>query len=472
MSDLPRPLPGAAPEEPDPMLGRTVAERYRVDALVARGGMARVYRARDERLERDVAIKILSPPYADDPEFSARFLDEARAAASISHPSLVHVYDSGRDGDVHFIVMELLDRHRTLRQVLDDHGPLSRDEVLRVGRELLAGLRIVHERGLVHCDVKAGNVMLGPGPAKLIDFGIAQPPLDGLEVDTSIGSLQYMSPEQLHGEALSPASDLFSLGAVLYEALTGRVPFPGATPAEVSEAHARGEVRPPSTLVEGVPGRLDEAILQALRRDASGRFRSADAMDRALESAVMEQRQSRDDETRVVRAAPASSAPGAGYVPPSVPRMPARSPRPEPRRAPPGGTPRPVASRRGAAGIWGMLGTVAVLAAAAAVVVFLVVPLIELGREGGGDPPAEPTATQSEPASEPAGDRTVVPDTVGMPTDEAIRAASDAGLDWTVRCAQDPQQPEGIVDQEPAAGTEVSRGAAFTMFSARIQDCR
>ncbi|HVM25936.1 MAG TPA: protein kinase [Candidatus Limnocylindrales bacterium] len=474
MTEPPRPLPGDAPAEPDPMLGRTLVERYRIDQVIARGGMARVYRARDERLERDVAVKVLSPPYADDPDFTARFLHEARAAASLSHPSLVHVYDSGSDGAAHFIVMELLDEHRTLRDILDSHGPLSRDEVLRIGRELLAGLRVVHERGLVHCDVKAGNVMLGPGPAKLIDFGIAQAPHDGLEGDTSIGSLQYMSPEQLHGDALTPASDLFSLGAVLYEALTGRVPYPGGSPTEVSEAHRSARVRPPSTFVPGVPGRLDDAILQALRREPASRFRTADAMDRALEAAARDQRPPRDDDTRVVRS-PGPPPPPAGYVPPRV----AAGPPPEGR--PRGGrhgngrrrpeSRRPV-RRRSMAGVWGALGTLLVLAAAGLVVAFVVVPLIDLGRNGGGagDPTESPTEVVDTPA--PAPGRVIVPDTVGMPTAEAIAAASEAGLNWTVRCAQDPRQPEGIIDQEPAAGAEVAPGSAFTMYSARIQDCR
>lgn len=467
MTDIPRPLPGDAPPEPDPMIGRTIANRYRVDELIARGGMARVYRAHDDRLERDVAVKVLSPPYADDPEFTARFLQEARAAASLSHPSLVHVYDSGSHGAAHFIVMELLDRHRTLRQVLDEHGPLSRDEVLRVGRELLAGLRVVHDRGLVHCDVKAGNVMLGPGPAKLIDFGIAQPPHAGHEGDTSIGSLQYMSPEQLHGEALTAASDLFSLGAVLYEALTARTPYPGATPEEVSASHARGEVRPPSTLVEGVPGRLDEAILQALRRDPSGRFHTAEAMDRALSAAGAERDAARDDDTRVVRRRDAPAAAPAGYVPPPLP--PASRPVPE-RAARPVAAPAAQARRRGS-GVWNLLGSLLLLGAAAAVVVFVVLPLLTLGDGGGGagQPTASPTAQQETPA---APDRVTVPDTVGMATDDAIEAAMDAGLEWTVRCDQDPERPEGIIDQEPAAGTEVAPGSPFTMYSARIDDCR
>ena len=324
---------------PDAMIGRTLADRYRIDALVARGGMARVYRARDARLDRDVALKVLSQPYADDPAFTKRFLAEARAAASLSHPSLVHVYDSGSDGDAHFIVMELLDRHRSLRQALDENGPMSRDEVLRLGSELLAGLRVIHDRGLVHCDVKSGNVMLGPGTAKLIDFGIARSPHAAVDGDTSIGSLKYMSPEQLHGEGLSPASDLFGLGVVLYEALTGRMPYEGGTPEEVSAAHAAGVVRPPSELADGVPGRLDDAILQALRRDPASRFHSADAMARALGAARDEAMDLHDaDETRVIAvpSRPAERGPGVGgYVPPPVsPRAPPPGRAPA-RRAPP-----------------------------------------------------------------------------------------------------------------------------------------
>jgi serine/threonine-protein kinase len=445
------------------LAGRRLADRYRIGPLLAVGGMARVYRARDERLERDVAIKVLSPPYADDPAFTARFLDEARAAASISHPSLVHVYDSGTDGDAHFIVMELLDRHRSLRDILASDGPMSRDDVLRLGAELLAGLRAVHDRGLVHCDVKPANIMLGPGPAKLIDFGIATPPNAGTEGDTSLGTLATMSPEQLHGEALTPASDLFSLGAVLYEALTGRPPFSGTTPEEISAAQAAGAIRPPSTLVDGVPARLDEAILQSLRRDPESRFRSADAMAVALGSASEEVLATRDDETRVMRTA------AEGYVPPPAPPVPVSPPRSAPAltRAPvrARAEPRP---RRASSRIWGLVGTLAVLGAAAAVVVLVVVPLLDLGRAGGDGPSttASPSPTDQGPAV------VVVPDFVGMSTQRAIKAANDADLDWTVRCNQDPDQPNGIVDQEPPPGTELHAGAPITLYSARIKDCR
>jgi eukaryotic-like serine/threonine-protein kinase len=443
------------------LIGRTLADRYRVVSEIARGGMASVYRARDLRLDRDVAIKVLASPYSDDPRFTARFLDEARAAASLSHPSLVHVYDSGSDGRSHYIVMELLERHRTLRDLLDSEGPRSADEVVRIGRELLAGLRVVHERGLVHCDVKPANVMLGPGPAKLIDFGIATQPHDGTDGDTSIGSLRFMSPEQLHGQALTPASDLFSLGAVLYESLTGRPPFPGETPEEVSAAHAAGRVRPPSTIVDGIPGRLDEAILQALRRDPDERFGSAEAMAASLDASADEIAGRRDDDTtQMVRVPPSSPHPDrtpAGYVPPAAPPQPA--PPAQRRAAPP--------PRRGGSA-WGVIGTLLVLAAAGLVVVLIVFPLLELGREGGGaggTPSAQPTA-------EPDPNTVAVPDLVGLGTAEALEAARASGLDWTLFCNEDQSQPEGIIDQEPRAGRQVAPGSRFSLYSARFADCQ
>lgn len=456
----------------DELVGRTLADRYRIDALLARGGMARVFRARDDRLERDVAVKVLSPPYADDPEFTARFLDEARAAASLSHPSLVHVYDSGSDDGSHFIVMELLDRHRTLSDLLAERGLLPRDEVLRIGQELLAGLRVVHDHGLVHCDVKPSNVMLGQGPAKLIDFGIATAPHDGTEGDTSIGSLRFMAPEQLRGEALTAASDLFSLGAVLYQALTGRPPFPGETPEEMSAAHAAEAVRPPSTLAEGVPGRLDEAILQSLRRNPAARFHSAEAMSVAIGAAADESRLGRDDETRVIRAGPRpvpAEPAQTGYVPPPAPPAPAPTPRAVPSRAPVRAPARP--QRGPGGGAWGVIGTLVILAAAVLVVVLVIVPLLELGRLGGGDGGASPSATAAA-TPDPGATVVIVPNVVGMSTKDAIAAAREARLDWTVYCDQDPSQKAGIVDQEPPAGREVPPGSTFSLYSARVKDCR
>jgi serine/threonine protein kinase len=442
------------------LVGRTLADRYRIETELARGGMASVYRARDLRLDRDVAVKVLAARYADDPGFTARFLDEARAAASLSHPSLVHVYDSGSDGPSHFIVMELLERHRTLRDRIAAEGPLPPEEVVRIGRELLGGLRVVHDRGLVHCDVKPANVMLGQGPAKLIDFGIASRPHDAIAGDSSIGSLRFMSPEQLYGEALTPASDLFSLGAVLYDALTGRPPFAGETPDEIGAAHAAGGVRPPSALVDGIPGSLDEAILRSLRRDPDERFTSADAMEASLAASAGDiSSRDVDDTTQVVRVSPppSATAAAAGYVPPAAPPSPPDAPAGS-RRAPP--------PRRGTA--WGLLGTLIVLGAVALVIVLVVVPLLELGRDGGGGQ-ASPTAG---PTADPGSNTVVVPSLVGASTADALAAARASGLDWTLFCNEDREQPAGIIDQEPPAGAEVPPGSTFSLYSARFADCQ
>jgi len=265
-----------------------------------------------------------------------------------------------------------------------------------------------------------------------------------------------MSPEQLHGEALTPASDLFSLGAVMYEALTGRPPYPGETPEEVSAAHAAGTVRPPSTLAEGVPGRLDEAILQALRRDPQSRFRSADAMTVAIEAASAETSAEREDETRVIR------TPAAGYVPPPAPQRPVATPRREPRQRAP--------TRRRSSGAWAGIGTLLVLVMAALVVVLVVVPLLQLGQGGGAPGPSSDASPSVGPTSVP--NVVIVPDLVGMPTADAIAAAREAGLAWRVECAQDPSQPEGIIGQDPPAEVSIAPGSRFTMFSARISDCR
>ena len=444
------------------LVGRTLADRYRIEAELARGGMASVYRARDLRLDRDVAVKVLASRFADDPAFTARFLDEARAAASLTHPSLVHVYDSGSDGSSHYIVMELLERHRTLRDRLEADGPLPPDEVLRIGQELLSGLRVVHDRGLVHCDVKPANVMLGAGPAKLIDFGIASTPHEGTDDDTSIGSLRFMSPEQLHGGALTPASDLFSLGAVLYDALTGNPPYDGDTPEEVSAAHAAGRVPPPSTLVDGVPGRLDEAILQSLRSDPHDRFASADAMEASLVASADDiASRTDDDTTQMIRVQPAQPSATAGYVPPAAPPSPP-SARDAPRRSP------VVARPRGRGTAWGLIGTLIVLGAAALVVVFGVLPLLDLGREGGGAVPS-PTAA---PSAEPGSNTVLVPALVGESTRDALETARASGLDWTLYCNEDRGQPRGIIDQEPPAGTPVAPGSTFSLYSARVADCQ
>ena len=434
----------------DPLLEHRVADRYRILELLARGGMARVYRARDERLERDVAIKVLAEPYASDPEFAERFLAEARTAAGLAHTNLVHVYDSGQDGAVRYIVMELLGRYRTLRQRIADDGHLPPDEAVDVVRGVLAGLALVHDRGLVHCDVKSANVMIGPGPVKLIDFGIARTPAGSGE-GSSMGSLHAMSPEQLRGEPIGPSSDLYAAGVVLHEALTGRAPYASDTPEGMLAAQ-RAALTPASSRVAGIPRRLDHVVAQALHPDASQRFHGARAMTAALDAAMATPR-GRTDETEVIGA---QADPGAGYVPPlalpgAVRREPAAG-----RRA----VVRPAAGR--SVGAW--------IVAATTIVVGLVIAFVLL-RPGGFGGPGGVSASPSAGATEslPAGS-VRVPSTIGMTEAQGEAAARAAHLNWTIRFTTVASGTPGIYDQEPAAGTVVDAGAPFVMFAHRVRN--
>jgi serine/threonine-protein kinase len=404
--------------------------------------MAHVYRARDERLDRAVAVKVLAAPFADDPAYVERFLEEARIAAGVSHPNLAHVYDSGSDEGLHFIVLELLEDHRSLREVLAEVGRLPVADAVRVVRDVLAGLGALHGSGLVHCDVKPGNVLVGDGPAKLIDFGIARPLNQQATGPTSIGSLHSMSPEQLRGDALTPASDVFAAGVVLYGALTGRVPFRGDTPAAVAAGQNAGRPQPPSAFAPDIPELLDAAVLEALEHDPLRRFGSTRAMDVALAAAMahaeLGEAAGLDDTTTLV-----------------------------PIARPPAGPPTPSA-RAAAISRSGRLPTVAgVLVLVAAIVAGAGILL-------GGRNSATPTVAADDPSPTPVAtpaeaDNGLVeiPDTIGMSEAQAEATAREAGLNWRIEWQVDPAQEPGIYDQQPAPGRRVQQGSRFTMYAYR-----
>lgn len=443
----------AAPDR-DELIGRLLGARYRIESRLAAGGMAAVYRGLDERLERPVAVKVLAPRYARDEEFANRFLAEARTAASFSHPNLAHVYDSGSDDGVPFMVLELLERHRSLRDDLARRDRLPPAEAGGIALDVLAGLEPLHAHGLVHCDIKPGNVMVGGEGTKLIDFGIARRVLSGVEGATSIGSLHAMSPEQLRGDSLTPASDLFALGVLLYESLTGRVPFPGSTPDEVSAAQSTGPPPAPSQLAPGIHPSMDGVVLQALRMDSARRFDSAAAMSTALRSALDAEEQeptaAPDDETTQMR--PVVAAPSAA-VAPGHPPAPARS-------SPPS---RPRGSRPRATTVFAILAAIAVPA--------LVVAVVMLGSRGGGpratpDPEAGDTPRQTPTL---AAGSVRVPNTIGLSEAEAQAVAQEAGLAWRIEWRVVPGQEPGVYDQQPEPGTVVERGARFVMFAYRSE---
>lgn len=307
----------------------TVAGRYAVGELLGEGAFAFTYRARDIRLGRDVALKILRPIYAQDPGSSARFTREAIALASVSHRNVVQVYDQGRYDGTLFIAMEYL-AGQTLRQArLDRGGRLAPDHAVDVILQVLRGLQAVHRAGIIHRDIKPENILIGhDGIARVVDFGISTDPTGGslTMTGTTLGTAAYMAPEQARGDALTAAADIYSVGVVLFELLTGRLPFRQENAVAMMLAHQ--QAMPPSPRQSApdidIPARLDAIVLTSLAKHPGGRFPNALAMERALTTG-MTLRQSTLEQTAKIRARPiAKPLPG---------RTPVRTELPPPQRA-------------------------------------------------------------------------------------------------------------------------------------------
>ena len=258
--------------------------RYRVGRRLGEGGMAIVYLGHDLLLGRDVAIKTPRPQFSADPGFRARFEREARAAASLSHPNIIDVYDVGEDDGTPFIVMELV-RGQSLKEIIAADAPFHPDDVAELLEQIGGALDYAHARGYVHRDIKPGNILIDEhGRARLVDFGIAKGLADGdlTEAGASLGTVGYLSPEQAAGLMATPASDVYSAGVVAFEMLTGELPFAAETPVGVAMRHVHDPAPRPSHVVPGLPPQVDPIILRALAKDPTRRWGSAGAFARAL----------------------------------------------------------------------------------------------------------------------------------------------------------------------------------------------
>ena len=257
--------------------------RYRVMRKLGAGGMADVYLAEDEELGRRVAIKILNDRHANDESFVERFRREAKNAAGLSHPNIVSIYDRGEAEGTYYIAMEYLDG-RTLKELLVARGPMPIADAIHHTRQILNALRFAHKKGVVHRDIKPHNVMVdGDGRLKVTDFGIARAGASQMtEAGAIVGTAQYLSPEQARGAAVDQRSDLYSIGVVLYEMLTGNVPFMGESPVEIAMKHLSDTPRPPSSIRPEIPPDLDMVVLRALAKNPDDRFQTAEEMDAEL----------------------------------------------------------------------------------------------------------------------------------------------------------------------------------------------
>lgn len=277
-----------APHPADPVVGALVDGRYRVIGLIAQGGMATVYRAEDTRLDRLVALKVMHRSFAEDPGFVARFEHEARAAAKLSDPHVVGVFDQGAHDGLVWLAMDFVPGY-TLREVIRVHAPLEPDRALGVVEQILSGLVAAHSAGFVHRDIKPENVLMTPeGNMKITDFGLAKALLDDAAPAATkgvlMGTVAYLAPEQVESGYADERSDIYATGIVLYELLTGRVPFAGSTPMAVAYRHVNERVPPPSASVDGIPTEVDQLVRRATARNPAERFPSAQAFLEAAQS--------------------------------------------------------------------------------------------------------------------------------------------------------------------------------------------
>ena len=455
-----------------PDIGAVLGGRYRLVELLGQGGMATVYRARDSQLERDVAIKVLRSEYGTDPDFLARFRHEAQAAASLRHPGIVAVYDYGTDAIGPYIVMELVDGE-DLASLLRRRGPLPPTRAAALVAQAARALDAAHQRGLVHRDVKPGNILVtADDRVQVADFGIALALAESSMTvpGTTLGSVHYFSPEQARGEPATPASDIYGLGIVLYELLTGRRPWTGDTAAAVATARLGDTIPSPAAIRPDVPPELDAIDRRALAPDPDDRFSSAKAMAEALEHVVGDERRlsglaaAGAASAAAVAAATASGA-GAAALADGAPTLATGIARPNPNASVPY-PPEAFAgmdeqSGRGSVGrrsiteeefdedegggpsrwIWASaLLALAILALAG----FLVFKFL--------------SATSATP---PVG-QVAVPDLIGKTFAEAQTLAQGVGLTVQQAAVETSDQPIGtITNQDPIAGLSVDPGSAI-----------
>src|SRR5579863_235717 len=313
-----------------------LGDRYQLQEPIGRGGMATIYRGWDMRMDRVVAIKVLREVYSTDSKFVQRFQLEAKAASALQHPNIVQVFDYGQTDGNYFIVMELVEG-TDLRRYLRLRGVLDIERAVIIAHDVALGLGAAHLRDIVHLDVKPQNVLIGrDGSIKLTDFGIASvyKDINAQRLTTTgmtLGTVQYYAPEQAQGEIVSPAADVYALGIVMYEMLTGRTPFDGDTPVAVAMQHIQDPPVPPSQYNPGIPPALEEIILRCLEKVPEMRFRDGSQLARALEMLG-------DSDT----SATLPFTPGSTPVPPSpssinqIPSRPNTSGRGPARAIPPG----------------------------------------------------------------------------------------------------------------------------------------
>ena len=417
-------------------LADVFSNRYEIQRGIARGGMAEVYLARDQLLDRPVAVKVLFAEYARDPNFVERFRREAQSAANLNHPNIVAIYDWGQERGTYFIVMEYV-RGRSLRDVVQANGPFSPRRTAEIGAEIAGALEFAHRNGVVHRDVKPGNVLItADGDVKVTDFGIARAGASEALTQTGavMGTAMYFSPEQAQGHAVDGRSDVYSLGVVLYEMVTGQPPFQGESPVAVAYKHVREEPSPPSTRAPDLPPDLERIVLTAMAKNPDSRYQTADDL--------------RTDLLRFVRGQPPIGGPVTGLVAEGAPTAAVAATQAAPAAAVPDEDEERERRRK----------RIGAIVAAAIGVVLLGVLIFLLLTGGGGGGGGAPTRE--------------VPNVINRPFAEAERALKLSGFKIARTDVVGKDAPDLVLSQTPGAGEKLKQNgtvhlrvskATFTM---------
>ncbi|HXF56680.1 MAG TPA: Stk1 family PASTA domain-containing Ser/Thr kinase [Actinomycetota bacterium] len=472
----------------------TIEGRYQVITRIASGGMGEVYRARDAVLGREVAVKVLHPHFAGDRGFVERFRREARAAAVLNHPNVVGVYDWGSTDGTYFMVMEFVPGVN-LRSVLAERGRLEPAQAVEVCLQVLEALEHAHSHGIVHRDVKPENILITPeGTVKVTDFGLARAYADSSVSQTEgtvTGTVHYLAPEQIEGRRADPRTDLYALGIVLYELLTGEPPYDGETALAIAYQHLSGRVPAPSSVVPGLPRQLDRAVLWATEKDPDRRPRSARALAAELRRVAPSLPRAPQLREVAARVPPLETVPPDRAPTVTIPRAVSRSAR------------RVRALRRA---LWALAAVLLLAAGAWAAWEYAVPHYTRLPRVVGlpieqaqerlrsqgfavevgpgvhssSVEPGVVVETRPPPGARVREGATVVlipslgpellpvPDVVGMAEERARRAIVEAGFQPRVRRAYDEAVPRGrVVQQSPEADVELERGAVVTITVSR-----
>jgi len=429
----------------DTLINTLFDGRYRILRRLGSGGMANVYLAEDEDLGRRVAIKILNDRYAADELFNERFRREAKSAAALSHPNIVSIYDRGEADGRSYIAMEVIEG-RSLKELILTSGALPISEAVEYAKRILNALRFAHRNGIIHRDIKPHNILLGAEERlKVTDFGIARAGASQMtEAGSIMGTAQYLSPEQARGAPVTAASDLYSVGIVLYEMLTGKTPFTGDSPIEIAMKHLNEAPRPPSELRPEIPPELDQIVLRALAKDPAERYQAAEEFSADLDR--VEAGIPIAPETTAAATAVLTGMPTAAtqVIAPETATRVARTTAPPPRRpaySPEYGYPGPPPKRRRVVPWLIAL----LLVAAAAFAGWYVYSQVQENLQ------------ESRPVA--------VPPLVGLTRENAMRQLRELGLEGRVIEQASAEQAAGrVFRQSPEEGTRLPKGERVTLY--------